>query len=137
MILRPVAESDMGFLYQLLARRDRRVSISHVSLPTWTEHCEFWRREPYAAAWIIELDGDTTAGYVYLSRQNEIGIHLARECQGEGIGPEVIRHITRSHPGKTFYANVSPYNTHSQHMFEGLGWRIVQMTYAFTSPNGD
>lgn len=133
--IRAVGDSDMGFLYELLARRSKDIDISHKAMPTWSEHVRFWRREPYAVALIIELDG-TPVGHCYVSRQNEIGIHLAPEACGNGIGPAVVRHITHSHPGVTFYANVSPYNVRSQRMFERRGWRQVQMTYAYTWPNG-
>ena len=133
--LRTITPADYGYLYSVLAQRTPDVYISSgVQLPSWQDHVSHWDSTPYAESYIVMLD-DQPAGYCYLSRQNEIGLHLL--IRGRGIGPAVIRHLCRSHPGVRLYANVSPVNTRAQQVFERLGWRELQRTYAFTQPNGD
>lgn len=135
--LRRVTPEDYGFLFSVLAQRTSDVYISSgVKLPSWQHHVLHWGSGAYAEAYIIMLD-DLPAGYCYLSRNNEIGIHLIEVCQGHGIGPAIVRHLCRSHPGKALYANVSPYNIRSQRMFEKMGWQLVQQTYRFKQPNGE
>ena len=135
--LRTITPEDYGFLYSVLALRTSDVYISSgVKLPTWRAHVAHWESDIYAEAWIIMLD-DLPAGYCYLSKGGEIGIHLIEICQGHGIGPAVVRHLCRSYPGRVLLANVSPYNIRSQRMFEKLGWSEVQKTYRFRQPNGD
>ena len=118
----------MGFLYQLLAQRPSYTSISHGIMPSWEQHCEFWTRPLYREQAIIMLD-EKQAGYYYISKQNELGIHLVRACRGHGIGPAVIKHLVRKYEGETLLANVAPCNECSQRLFEGMGWQLIQQTY--------
>ena len=135
--LRAITKDDYGYLYSLLAQRTSDVYISSGrKLPTWRAHVAHWGSGLYAEAYIIMLE-DLPAGYCYVSKGNEIGIHMMDQCQGHGIGPVVIRHLCRTHPGITLYANVSPYNIRSQQMFEKMGWVLLQQTYKFKQPNGD
>jgi len=135
--LRTITDGDMGFLYSCLAQRGPEVHVSSSGqLPSWIAHCRHWLSPIYAEKYIIMLD-DLPAGYCYLSTNNEVGIHLIKECQHHGIGPKVVRHLCRTHPGVKLYANISPFNTRSQRMFEKLGWRELQRTYTFTQPNGE
>ena len=85
---------------------------------------------------MISLD-DLPAGYCYISKGNEIGIHLLELCQGKRIGPTIIRHLVRTHPGERLFANIAPHNIRSQRMFESLGFKQIQMTYMLECPNGD
>lgn len=128
--------TDCGYLYCLLAQRTPDVNISHRDLPSWDEHCKFWQSAPYAEMCIIQYEGKD-CGYVYLTKNNEIGIFVDKQYQNKRIGRTVIRHIIRTHPGEVLLANVSPYNLRSQHMFERLGFTYIQKTYRLKAQNGD
>lgn len=137
-------------LYELLRERsteaDANVNISHRKLPSWKRHVQFVASRPFRYWYLIEIYDDSEplqtveiAGYVSLSHLNEIGIVLFKKYRGMGYGKEAVRALTQKHkplkaiPGKRsghFIANINPSNGASRRMFEALGFRKIQETFA-------
>lgn len=142
--LRSVYKNPHGaeILYELLRERseedDPLVNISHRALPPWHKHLRFFRSHPYRAWYFVKEDG-LIAGYVYASRQNEIGIVLSKDYRGRGIGRWAVSTVTTRHkplPAKPgirsgrWLANINPKNERSVAMFSRLGFNQLQVTYA-------
>jgi RimJ/RimL family protein N-acetyltransferase len=115
------------FLYMLLRERTPQQSISHKRMPSIEEHLAFIESNPYPHWFLIEVDDDVV-GSVYLTSNREIGIFILPKFHGRGIGKAVIDRMRRDYPGKLL-ANVNPENAVSRKMFEGLGAKLIQVTY--------
>lgn len=116
------------FLYEMLRTRDPAVNISHRKMPTFNQHLQFIRSAPYAA-WYIISDNESWVGNCYLTRQNEIGIHLVPDAQRNGIGKLVVREMMARHGNHRYLANISPNNPGSIDFFKGLGFKLIQYTF--------
>ena len=116
------------FLYDLLKDRDPAANISHRSVPPFYQHLAFIQSQPYEGWYIADLDGEKIAS-VYLTRQDEIGIFLVRDKQGQGLGTRVLNLLMAEHPRKRYLANVAPGNEDSTRFFVGQGFRHIQNTY--------
>ncbi len=118
-------------LYQLLRARPPEECISHKKMPTYYEHERFFHSKPYASWYLIEADG-IYVGSIYLTRRNEIGIHMfpqyRRTCETQAI--EALLDI---HEPKRIYANINPTNTEQAEVFKTLGFRLIQHTYEKTT----
>jgi RimJ/RimL family protein N-acetyltransferase len=122
------------FLYELLKERETHQNISHGEMPSFEEHVRFVDSHPYRE-WFVIFDewGNVEMGpigAIYLSKQNEIGIFIAKEYQGKGHGKTAICLLMNRHPGECFFANINPLNARSIDVFEGLGFELKQLTYA-------
>jgi RimJ/RimL family protein N-acetyltransferase len=120
-------------LFKLLQERNPIANISHQCMHTFGEHCAFVRSKPYYA-WYLILVNKMCIGATYLTRVNEIGISLRLEHQGKGFGPRAVRMLMRKHKRERYLANVAPNNSLSAHMFDNLGFHLLQMTYVY-EPN--
>lgn len=120
-------------LFELLRTRDPIANISHKNMPTFEEHRAFVRGRPYDAWYLIKVTGEYI-GATCLSNAGEIGISLFREHQGKGFGPRAVRALMKRHPRKRYLANVAPDNSASIHMFDKLGFHLLQNTYEY-EPN--
>ena len=123
-------DNAASLLYSLLEQREPHQNISHKRMPSWAEHCEFFASAPYVAWYLILSDVGDAAGAIYLSKQNEIGVHLFRNYQGKGLGPMAVAELMRLHPRRAFRANINPDNEPSLRMFEKLGFHKIQVTLA-------
>lgn len=133
---RPVGATE--FLYELMKERDPEINISHKELPTYEEHRRFVHSMPYRLWYLIEQDAEWV-GYISATANNEIGIVLRKQYRGIGIGPEAVLLLMRAHepnPHRAslcngrWLANIAPGNERSRRMFEGLGFRKIQETFA-------
>jgi RimJ/RimL family protein N-acetyltransferase len=120
-------EADIRFLYHLLAVRPQLANISHRELPSWEEHVAFVIGQPYHA-WYIVLSDGTRAGACYLSKRDEIGIHLLELFQGKGLAREAVRNLMKRHERVRYLANIAPSNERSLALFGELGFRACQVT---------
>jgi RimJ/RimL family protein N-acetyltransferase len=147
MILRDVYSNDRVqkayLLYELLKRRKPNESISHKSMPTWEEHQNFINSRPYKGWYILALDfnkDEDWFGSIYLSKKDEIGIHLWDSYQKQGFGRLAIQTLMLNNPDvRTFYANINPLNFKSIKFFLKLGFLLVtadeiQATYSMENP---
>jgi RimJ/RimL family protein N-acetyltransferase len=120
----------LRILYTLMEERECFVSISYKRLPTQEEHIAFVASRPYESWEIIETDGGEAAGTIYLSRAGEIGVFILKTHRRRGLGFAAIQEMIVRHPGRRLLANVNPQNYSSIELFEQLGFRLLQQTYA-------
>src|SRR3972149_9302684 len=128
--LKPVVNSDIKFLYDLLKERDPSANISHKKIPIYAQHKKFVMSKPYSKWYIIEYNRKKI-GSIYLSKQNEIGIFLKKEFHGLGLAYEALKLIMKKNPRKRFLANVSPKNKKSMKFFKQNNFQLIQYTYEY------
>ena len=133
------------WLYDLLKERsteeDRHVNISHRQLPSWEDHVAFIDSMPYER-WFVIVDQTGVSefkclGTCYVTKRNEIGVHLFKHARGRGIGTAAVKELMErkplpAEPGVRhgqYIANINPNNQASIRMFEKLGFRHIQNTY--------
>ena len=129
--LKKVKNTDLRFLYELLAEREPKTFISHKSMPTWEEHVNFVRSKPYAKWYIIEL-GKKNVGMILLTFQNEIGIFIKKGIQHKGLGTRALKMLIGENTNLRYLANVSPKNKESERFFKKNGFKLIQYTYEIT-----
>ena len=119
-----------AILYELLRERSEEpnVNISHRTFPSWSAHLEFIESRPYEAWYLIRLE-NAYAGAVYLTKADEIGVHLFRDYRGQGLGAKAICALMKRHPRTRYLANINPANARSIALFQKLGFRHLQQTY--------
>jgi RimJ/RimL family protein N-acetyltransferase len=127
-VLNPVKKEDYIFLYELLLQRRPSANISHKKMPTWEEHVKFVKSKPYTK-WYIITQNTNKIGAVYLSKQNEIGIHLLKKYEKNSTYIQIIMKLMTINPRKQFLANVSPKNQKYIKIFAKLGFKKIQHTY--------
>jgi len=126
--LSPVKTSDHKFLYELLLQRRPLANISHKRMPTYEEHVSFVKSEPYSR-WYIITHKRKKIGSIYLTKQNEIGIHLMRDHEKKTVYLESIRKLMIENSRNRYLANISPLNKKYIQLFVGLGFKLIQHTY--------
>ena len=126
--LKKITNSDLRFLYQLLAQRDPIANISHRKMPTYDEHIRFVQSKPYSR-WYVIYQKNEKVGSIYLSKQDEIGIFLKKEARGLGVGKIAMRLLMKENPRSRFLANISPKNRESAKFFRKNGFTLIQHTY--------
>lgn len=151
----------LEFLYELMQERDPEINISHRELPSFEQHRGFVTRRPYRFWYLLAADpqpprddgfGGQIAfepvwvGYISATEANEIGVVLRKLYRGRGYGPAAIQQFMQWHrpnpPAESsrngyWLANIAPGNEHSKHVFEKLGFRKIQETFALEEePHG-
>ena len=126
--LLPINEKDYEFLYELLSERKQITFISHKKMPTYEEHVKFIESEPYSKWYIIQID-DKKIGSIYLTKENEIGIHFFTQYEENEIFQNVIKEFFLKEPREKFFMNVSPKNEQYIDLAKKLGFHLVQHTY--------
>ena len=95
--LLPINEKDYEFLYELLSERKQITFISHKKMPTYEEHVKFIESEPYSKWYIIQID-DKKIGSIYLTKENEIGIHFFTQYEESERFQNVIKEFFLKEP---------------------------------------
>ena len=108
-------------LYELLRQRTPEQSISHRSMPLWSEHCQFVARRPYLD-WRVIVDNGTALGAVYLTHHGELGVSILQQFRRQGWARKALDKLMRLHPGERFLANINPANEASIALFRSLGF---------------
>ena len=126
--LLPINEMDYEFLYELLSERKQITFISHKKMPTYEEHVKFIESEPYSKWYIIQID-DKKIGSIYLTKENEIGIHFFTQYEESERFQNVIKEFFLKEPQDRFVMNVSPKNEQYIDLAKKLGFHLVQHTY--------
>lgn len=126
--LKPISKYDIEFLYELLKERNSKYDISHLKMPSFNQHVKFVISKPYSK-WYITYYNDKKAGSVYLSKQNEIGIHIKKNMPKNIIFSESLKILMEKNPRKQFLANINPRNKKSIEFFKKNGFKILQHTY--------
>ena len=113
----------------------REFIISHDSLPSFEDHEDFVRSNPYRCWWIISVQG-SVIGSCYLSNENSIGINI-RSFESKLI-EHIISHIldkfeplapVRSIRPSDFFINVPISNSEFIDTMEKLSYPKTQITY--------
>ena len=129
-------------LYEMLRERDGHVSISHRDMPTWAQHRRFVASKPYREWYLIVVSGEVV-GQVYATKLNEIGVGVLSQFRRKGYASQAIAALLEKMdplpaiPAQRwgqFLANINPKNAASIALFEGLGFRHVQNTFALGKP---
>ena len=89
--LKPVTNSDIEFLFELLKERTPTQNISHQKMPTYQEHEEFVKSKPYEKWYIIYNEMYGSVGTIYLTKNNEIGLFLKIDFQEHGY--ESVKYV--------------------------------------------
>ena len=126
--LKFVTNSDTEFLFDLLKERDPRASISHKKMPSYDEHVNFVKSNPYSK-WYIIFKSEQKAGTIYLSKNYEIGIFLFKKFQGNNIGNFALNELMKKNPRKRFLANINPENKKSSRFFKNNGFKLIQYEF--------
>lgn len=126
--LEKVSKSDIRFLFNLLKERDKKTNISHKSMPSYSQHVNFISSKPYKVWYIIKWN-NKKVGSIYLSKQDEIGIFIAKQFHNAGIGNTAMKLLMKKHPRERFLANVNPKNSKSMKFFKKNGFKLIQYTF--------
>jgi len=126
--LKSVNKTDHVFLYDLLKHRDQNVNISHKKMPSFKEHIKFVKSKPYSM-WYIIMQNNEKVGSIYLSKQNEIGLFMKNNVQGQNIGTKALKLLIMKNPKKRILANINPENKKSIKFFEKNGFKLIQYTF--------
>lgn len=121
------ADEASDILWALLSERTPEVNISHRAMPSPKQHRDFIASRPYAHWYLIDVGA--YAGAVYLTHWREIGVGVLKSHRGHHYGVNAIRMLMQQHPGR-FLANINPANARSIRLFQNLGFRELQVTYA-------
>lgn len=132
--LKRASKSDYEFFYNLLKERNKIENISHKKLPTRKESDKFNSSKLYSYDFVILL-GNEKIGRIYITKNNEIGIHIKKEYQGKNYGEKIIKLLFKKIKLKNYYANISPLNKRSQKFFKKLGFKLIQYTYKYENRN--
>lgn len=131
--------------WQLLLERPENVNISHRAMPSVEAHKAFVAEYPYRNWFVVESDvvrdplpHRVPVGTIFVTTQNEIGIAILKAYQRQGWASRAIAELVEFLPplpaipgvrAGQYIANVAPLNFESAGLFDGLGARIVSMTF--------
>ncbi|WP_042683755.1 hypothetical protein [Candidatus Nitrosotenuis chungbukensis] len=133
--LKKIKKSDLRFLFDLLEERDPIVNISHIKMPTYDEHVKFVMSKPYSKWYVAYYDGKK-CGSVYLTKQNEIGIHIRKGFPTKQICNNCYEILLKLNPRKRYLANCNPKNTSLINFFKKKGFKLIQYTYELRPDSG-
>ena len=127
-ILKEVKKSDCSFLYELLSERKSHVNISHKKTPTYAKHVKFVMSKPYSK-WYVIYHTTEKIGSVYLTKQDEIGIHFKEQNMNNKIRSKVLNMIIKKNPRNRYLININPRNTSLRNFLKNEGFELIQHTY--------
>jgi len=127
-IFNEITELDHKFLFDLLQQRRSDANISHKKMPTYDEHIEFVNSNPYSKWYIIEIDNEKV-GSIYLTKQNEIGVHIFQKFEEIKTYQNVVKEFISKYPKNQFLINISPKNKLYIDFTEELGFKLVRYTF--------
>jgi RimJ/RimL family protein N-acetyltransferase len=129
-----IRKSDYRFLYELLSEREPSVNISHRKMPTYKNHVKFVLSKPYSKWYIIKY-GLESIGSVYLSKLNEIGIHIKKEYQYKKFEDDVLKMLLQKNQRSRYIVNISPKNLRAIRFFKKKGFKLIQYSFELRSEN--
>jgi len=124
---RLINKSDLKFLFNHLKERDPRENISHKKMPTYDEHVKFVLSKPYSK-WYIIFEKNKKIGSVYLTKADEIGLHLKKGYFRESLLKAILESLMKNEPNNRFVFNVSPRNKKFMKFLQKNGYMISQQT---------
>jgi len=132
-VLKEAQKSDCLFLYELLSERKSYENISHKKNPTYAKHVKFVMSKPYTT-WYIIYHGKEKIGSIYLTKQDEIGIHF-KESLKVNLQPkstfwlQVLKITMKKNPRNRYLVNINPRNTRMKNFLKNAGFELIQHTY--------
>lgn len=130
--LKIATKNDLQFLFDLLKERKQYENISHKNFPTYKDHVKFFNSKPYSR-WYIIFQNFDRIGSVYLSRINEIGMHVKNEINIDDIFKEVISDVIKRNPRKRYLINLNPKNYRLVKDLKKNDFELIQHTYELTN----
>jgi len=132
-VLKEVQKSDCSFLYELLLERKLYVNISHKKNPTYVKHVKFVMSKPYSK-WCIIYYGKQKIGSIYLTKQDEVGIHFKEPVKStlqlrKLLWLQVLKMMMRKNPRNRYLVNINPSNTRMKTFLKNAGFKLIQHTY--------
>ena len=121
-------------LYYILGKRKSKHKISFKTMPSEEEHERFVRKNPYRVWFLIEKN-KKYIGTLYLTKMNEVGIHLMRNLE---ISKKIISFIISKYKplkkidsvrNECFIINISPEDIKLKKIFVDMGAKLIQNTY--------
>ena len=129
--LKPVTNSDIEFLFELLKERTPTQNISHQTIPTYQEHEEFVKSKGYEKWYIIYNEMHGSVGTIYLTKNNEIGLFVKTDFQKHGYGQQALKLLMAENPRDYYLANINPQNKKSADFLKRNNFNPHQFTYRF------
>ena len=132
-VLKEAQKSDCLFLYELLSERKSYENISHKKNPTYAKHVKFVMSKPYTK-WYIIYHVKEKIGSIYLTKQDEIGIHF-NESLKANLQPksafwlQVLKITMKKNPRNRYLVNINPGNTRMKNFLKNAGFELIQHTY--------
>ena len=132
-VLKETQKSDCLFLYELLSERKSYENISHKKLPTYVKHVKFVMSKPYSK-WYIIYRATEKIGSVYITKQDEIGIHFKEQLQANlkpksALWLQVLKIMMKKNPRNRYLVNINPSNTGMKNFLKNVGFKLIQHTY--------
>ena len=127
-ILKPVKKGDYRFLFELLQERRKKENISHKKMPSFSQHQKFVSSKPYSK-WYIIYNNQNKLGAIYLSKQDEIGIHIKKEVSSEKLRLRALKILIEKNPRKRYLANVNPRYTYLTKFYKKHNFHLIQHTF--------
>jgi len=132
MIIKPIDNSHIKFLFELLEERKEIQNISHTKLPTYKEHEEFVKSKPYKKWYVIIIDVGMI-GSINLTKNNEIGLFLKEDYCHNAYGQKALKLLMKENPCSFYLANINPKNEESLNFFSKNNFKPCQITYRLYS----
>ena len=83
--------------------------------------------KPYSK-WYIIYSSNEKIGSIYLTKQDEIGMHFKKQYNKK-IYSEVLENIIKKNPRHRYLININPKNTRMKDFIKNQGFRLIQHTY--------
>lgn len=126
--LKLVSKKDLRFLYELLKERKPSTNISHRKMPTFNEHLNFVLSKPYSK-WYIIFNKNKKIGSIYISKQDEIGLHIKNLKWQKQIAEITIKLLKQKNPRDRYLVNINPKNKKMLNFYENNGFKLIQHTF--------
>ena len=126
--LREVSKDDYEFLYQVLQERDCITNFSSNNIPSYEQHVNFIKSNPYQKWYVIE-ENKMKVGTINLDKEDGIGTFILKEYQNKGYAVKALKEIIKLNPRKKFYANINPNNVNSIKLYTKCGFKHVYNHY--------
>jgi len=121
------------FLYNLLS--ERYFSISHNKLPTFEDHIQFIKNNPYYK-WVIVKQDKILIGSIYINKNNSVSIKLMKKYlfQLENVLIKFEKSFPpqleiKSYRKEQFFFNVNPKDEVMIKVLENRHYKISQISY--------
>lgn len=131
-ILKPITKSDYQFLYDLMMERTQNINIEHNTMPTYIEHVKFIKTKPYYR-WLMIICDNYKVGTIYLTKKNEIGVFIKKDCSGKGVGQKATKLLMDRYPKSYYFTNINPKNRNSISFFKKIGFKPLKIVFRYGS----